>query len=581
MERLKKRARLCLRKPPTRKDELVESLVQRIKDPQFLRQHWAQLKELEQRAVSEAVHAGGRLDLTAFVAKYGSSPWRMSTERGWYPRREEGQPLDLLFFNEMIPSDLVPLLREFVPAPPRFVLPAREDLPERVPVGLKGTQGEVDLLRADTEEAALHDLAATLRLVQEGKVRVSENTGQPTAATVRQLQERLLHGDYFPAAGEVKAEDTIRPFALAMIVQAAGLARPRGGPLELTRKGQAWLDNPTAEGLRQAWDAWVGYDKLDELSRVRAIKGQRSKGCRLTPPSERKGALLEALAQGPVGQWIHRDDFFRAVRAWQCDFEVERTEFSHLYLTEMQYDWLGYADTDYWGIVQGHYLLVVLWEYAATLGLIDVAYTAPEETDFYPESPFEIDTYPFSRYEGFRYFRINALGAYILGHADHYDGPVRVAEPPALNVLPNRDVVITDTRSLTPNDRTFLERIAVPQGDKVYRLQRDQVLDAVEGNVALATIQEFLESKSAHPLPDTVRVFFDDLQRNVGLLVEQGPALVIRATDPYVVKLIENDTALSKLCFTAGDQFIVVPTGHEAAFRRLVRKRGYVVRKGG
>ena len=48
-----------------------------------------------------------------------------------------------------------------------------------------------------------------------------------------------------------------------------------------------------------------------------------------------------------------------------------------LYLVDPQYGSLGYSGYADWPILEGRYTLAVLFEYAATLGLIDIEYTDP------------------------------------------------------------------------------------------------------------------------------------------------------------------------------------------------------------
>ena len=58
------------------------------------------------------------------------------------------------------------------------------------------------------------------------------------------------------------------------------------------------------------------------------------------------------------------------------DFAVNRDPWN-LYLAEPEYGSLGYAGSHDWAIIEGRYALCLLFEYAATLGLIDVAYAEP------------------------------------------------------------------------------------------------------------------------------------------------------------------------------------------------------------
>ena len=60
----------------------------------------------------------------------------------------------------------------------------------------------------------------------------------------------------------------------------------------------------------------------------------------------------------------------------ELDFEVTHDPWK-LYIGERQYGSLGYGGSHGWSILQGRYISALLFEYAATLGLLDVAYVCP------------------------------------------------------------------------------------------------------------------------------------------------------------------------------------------------------------
>ena len=70
-----------------------------------------------------------------------------------------------------------------------------------------------------------------------------------------------------------------------------------------------------------------------------------------------------------------------------------------------------------WNALEGRYALCVLFEYAATLGVIDVAYASPRGArDDYREL-WGADRYDsLSRYDGLAAIRVNDLGAAIMHH---------------------------------------------------------------------------------------------------------------------------------------------------------------------
>lgn len=94
-----------------------------------------------------------------------------------------------------------------------------------------------------TEQAALADVLAVLQLCASGKLRCSEKTRRPAAATVVTIAEVLATGDFYP-------DLPIAAYAWPLLVQAGGLAELAGGRLVLSTRGRAALIKPPAQTIR-------------------------------------------------------------------------------------------------------------------------------------------------------------------------------------------------------------------------------------------------------------------------------------------------------------------------------------------
>jgi hypothetical protein len=593
-------------KSPTRKAELIALLVGALTNPEQLRQLYSQLPSAYQHTIAEVVHAlGGRYQGEILRAKYPDVPAPKGPPSGYYAyygrsdaTDRRAAAFDMFFFRNadlglIIPSDMAAMLRTFVPQPPKARMHSHDE-PPGIPEGARKryTGYLPDVMVSDAERAAFHDLASALHLIQQGKAAVSPTTRLPTLATLRALRQRMLIGDYLDDDYE-RAEDAIRPQALIMLLQAAKWAAPTGGgnKLELTRRGLALLGKPLgAEHIRELWESWAKTDLLDEFSRIRAIRGQQARGTRFTKPAERREKLAAALRDCPVGRWVELDEFFRYLRAQGRGLTIERTSETHLYLgSSQEYGWLGYLGNNYWDIVVGSYLRAVLFEYTATLGMIELTYTLPEETPHSFGDAYGLDEYEFlSRYDGLLAVRLTNLGAYALGLADVYTPPpaAAVSDAPILKVLPNLDIVITGAERALPNDRAFLERIAEQQSQDVYRLSRDLLLEAAAGGLDLRQVRAFLAAKSGQAedeFPQIVRVFFEDIEKRLNALREASRMVVIEGDDQYLLTELGNNPALrplAQLGSIGGRTVLLVPEEQEAAARRQLKKLGYIPRKG-
>jgi hypothetical protein len=245
-----------------------------------------------------------------------------------------------------------------------------------------------------------------------------------------------------------------------------------------------------------------------------------------------------------------------------------------LYLWEQRYGSFGYDAAYPWEALQGRYALAFLFEYAATVGVVDVAYIPPQKArnDFRDRWGAD-DLSCLSRYDGLMFVRINALGAWCL--TERYE-PEASAARPVVQVLPNLDVVATDP-PLSPGDALLLERFAERESDAVWHLRAARVLEAVEGGLTVGELKDFLAARSPGPLPQTVEVFLADLAHKAGQLEDQGTARLVTCVDAHVARVLANDRRLRKLCYLAGERHLVFRAAVEAAVRRALRELGYVL----
>jgi len=587
-EDLRKLAALTKEKLPTRKGELA-FLIMRHLGGERLCIVWESLDELQRAAVAEVVHSSStRFPADRFRAKYGRDPnWGTGDKSGYH---RNPSVLGFFFYGDgVMPDDLKARLKAFVPRPVEAKINTLADLPAAYALPFsrwnpksrtseEGTE-EIPLAVHETERTAQRELLSILRLVDAGKVVVSDKTRRASSATIDTITSTLEGGDYYPRL-PVKNEwdddnaGPIRAFAWPLLIQAGGLAQLSGSKLQLTKAGRKALAEPAAETIRTIWTKWMGTTILDELSRIDCIKGQSGKGKRgLTAASSRRDAIADTLAECPVGAWILTDEFLRFLRASDNEFSVTRSAWD-LYISELQYGSLGYDNGE--RVLEERYLYCFLMEYAATLGLIDVALIPPSGARRDYRNMWGTDDLAyFSRYDGLMYLRITSLGAYCLDAASNYQAaPVEVK--PVLRVLPNLEIAAIGAE-FEQSDRLALDAYATRVSDLVWRLDADKLLVAMGMGRSVHEILEFLTARNGDAIPDTVTHLLEDVADRTAKVHDRGLARLVECTDPALAALIANDSRSRKHCMRAGDRHLVVPASSEAAFRRALREVGYLL----
>jgi len=554
-----------------RKDDLIGAIAAGL-SPSGLRLLWSGLDELQRLAVAEALYAvSGVFDPELFRAKHGGLP---DFRTGSQPKVGSASPTRLALFvftcdrDLCVPIDLRPALEAFVPAPE----PARIATVEVLPPSL----GETTLTMRLTERDALVDLSAMLRLAEQSKMQVSDKTSLPTASTLRMLADRLAGGDFYvdeaPNDASGQRIGPIKAFAWPMLLLAAALAQRNGSKLALSKRGLKAVAAAPEEVLRTIWQKWLDSDLLDEFNRIETIKGQGAKGRVMVNVQSRREAICGALNLCPTGAWIAVEEFSRFMRASGHDFEVTHDPWK-LYIGEAKYGSLGYSGSHDWAVLQHRYLLCLLFEYAATLGMVDVAYIEPGCAPSNFREMWGTDDLEFlSRYDGLAFFRITALGAYCLGASERYAN----ASPPGrirLSVLPSLLINVMDGEPSVEELMT-LEAWCVPEAPHSWRLDRQKAISAIERGHKLDDLLAFLQSRDDQPLPQTAESFITTCRKNATALKVNGTAVLIECQDEATADLVAGHKLNAGLCLRAGERRLVVRLEHEEKFRAMVRMLG-------
>ncbi len=545
------------------------------------------LSDTERLLLADMVHHNRSYpDLRRFRALYDLAYQWPSL----YDRRKN--PLIFCFFGaedrgslELV-EGVQEILKKALPPPSSLRIKGYTDLPAtgqwRFKPGWSGGTERIEnreLTSQETEHTALIELKRVLQLVAAGKIKVSDATRYPTAATVKQVGAVLAAPDMDLArpntscrgASTQDGPEPVRAFAWPVLIQQCGWARAKKGALELTAEGKRMLTAFDPDAFRKGIATWVENTTFDEMRRVSAVKGQtgrRALRTRVAPPV-RRNSIMDVLEILPANQWVEIEEAYRGVLATGGDCQVVHDAYC-LYMGDPQYGTLG-SYTTALGCV---YFRQVLGESLATLGLMDIGYAYPH--GLHPElrDSWGTDGEAYTcRYDGLKFIRLTPLGRFCVGMKNTYTPP-SFGNQSVLTVLPNLEVVITDPATFSAADAVQVSSFAGKVSDAVWRLDRRHVLDALEKGDTAEHILDVLTALARNEMPDTVRRFIEETATRAAAAVKREEATLIHFVDEHTAALVMSDSSAGKAALCRHGNTVVVPVKRIRAFSTALKKMG-------
>jgi hypothetical protein len=227
-------------------------------------------------------------------------------------------------------------------------------------------------------------------------------------------------------------------------------------------------------------------------------------------------------------------------------------------------------------MTKGLYINAILWEYLGTIGAVDLLYTAPEMAYFDSDFDYYYDDDYFSLYDGLKCFRINPLGAFLLGHVSKY--VPSVPETPALfKIAADQTLTLTAPEHLTPNDHYLLEQMTLPRKKGPYKLDTHRLLTSLEEGADFNQLADFLRANHNGPLPETITAWLEMIAQNTQAFKVGGQALLVKVESEALMELALADDKLQRLCSQIDTKTLVVPATREKDFRARLKELAYVL----
>jgi hypothetical protein len=537
-----------------------------------LAQTIARMTDIERLALADAVHNQGYIDPVRVQSRYGVT--LRPAERD---RRHPGVDRTGNDGYRLLVCVLVDDTREVIPAliePLKALLTAPQRPPLRCHDGDPPAEAGMRLI--PTATIALREFHGVLRLAETGALRCTDS-GFPAMTSQRAVQAILAEPDVYAGVADqtgrgVSSQEIgpIRPVAWPTLMYACNYSPMTARERQLTTEGAAAMAMPAHRALKDCCERWGKASDVDEFRRIDAIKGQGGRGgdC-FSNPAKRRATILDQLRLVPPGRWVSFTDLGRWMRGADERLKVCDSTPWELYLREKRYGNLGFNGSHGWDILEMRYLAVVLMEYLATLGVVDLALIPPWGAASDYRSLWGADDLPYlSRYDGLRAIRVTELGAFILGVSDTFTAPP--APPSSLRVQGDGSVLATG--AIPVSDRILLDSWLLAESERAWRIDRARLLRACEEGRSLDDLRGFLTQ--AGPLPDAVSRLMDDAQRRFTAITDAGSWRAFQLPEE-LAQMVLGDPRTARFLRRLDKDLIAVRNADWKAVRKAIRALGW------
>ncbi|SMD08273.1 hypothetical protein SAMN02746065_13021 [Desulfocicer vacuolatum DSM 3385] len=290
----------------------------------------------------------------------------------------------------------------------------------------------------------------------------------------------------------------------------------------------------------------------------------------MTAPARRRPVIHGALACLEPGKWVDFDEMERFMVSENHTFDMTNLDWK-LYFYDPQYGNLDYFET--WPLLQTRYLLIYFFEYCATLGILDIAYTYPDNARPDYQGCWGAEELEFlSHCDGLMQLRLTELGAYALGLQKEYGA----ADDQSFELQDTR-IIHKGMAPPTPNHSLFLNKIAEPQAGNTWEISFLSLINALKsGETSLKEIRKFITDLTSAKPGKTLNKLFKEVEKRSSAVVEEGEVTLV-ACHLEARKQILTDQKLGSLCMPAGDRHLVILPGKKEKFAKGLEALGFIL----
>ena len=354
------------------------------------------------------------------------------------------------------------------------------------------------------------------------------------------------------------AADTIVSFGMIMLLRCAGIIDIMQDKFVFSKDTSDFVGLSMPEKAKYLFTKYVQHDNhiIDECSRIFSSKLKFSRN--VYDLSGPRNDIVSYLKECPVNEWINFNDFSKEIQ--KSNGPLFKVVGEVLIKDDHSNQ---YYDPPSWDEFEHCAISVVLMEYLAVLGVVDIL---AEDISHSYEYHFAYETV---------YFRVTDLGAYLFGITDTYEekGVTSASnDEKGFIVQPNFDVVIANGKERMQHE-LFFDRFADKTVDNkegsVYKLDFTAMAKALSIGLMIHEISSYCEAFSTVPLPDNVKHAFSEWEaQSKRVRIRSG--IFIETDDSLLLKEIANYKGMKAISEGAISSVLILKPNSEKKAKNLI-----------
>jgi hypothetical protein len=303
--------------------------------------------------------------------------------------------------------------------------------------------------------------------------------------------------------------------------------------------------------VKKLFEAYLKSKSFDEISIIRGIKSQRGHN-----PAEARQNLAAELKYCPVGQTVSTKEFERYLRIAKKTFARK----DERYIIETGNNYYDYGVE--WEQYE-HPLIEIILSFFGALGIIDIVWG--EDTDVYAGSGRRAPAA----------FRINRLGAYVLGLSGSYSAP---DEPKAkieggFTVLPDYTIIIPDSLNRLKHEFYFeklFTKVSATDEASIYKLDFETAVRAIDSGASVADLRKYL-SASDKPVPENVVSALADWEKQARR-IRLRQVTILECDDESLLEEVIRYKGMGELVKEKISAAVVIEDGATKKIKKAIEK---------